>query len=122
MLWKTPCRLMNKLFEEISVCVCVRKRLERSCSDSCVFHDSCFVGSQVLPWTLHRCFSCYAERREGFDTSQTLFAFAEHELPVSSEGGGKSYAAWNQEAILKRGIRPHKIKFVALNQDSVQSH
>ena len=101
--------------------VCFRKRLARSCSDSCVFHDSCFVGSQVLPWTLHRCFSCYAERREGFDTSQTLFAFAEHELSVLSEGGGKSYAAWDQESTLKTERRPHKIKFVALSQASVQS-
>lgn len=41
---------------------------------------------------------------------------------MSSEGGGKSYAAWDQESILKRGIRPRKIKFVALNQASVQSH
>lgn len=37
----------------------------------------------------------------GFDTSQTLFAFAEHELPVLSESGGKSYAAWDQESALE---------------------
>lgn len=41
-------------------------------------------------------FFCYAERRERFDTSHTLFAFAEHKLPVLFEGGGKTYAAWHQ--------------------------
>lgn len=41
-------------------------------------------------------FFCYAERREHFDTSHTLFAFAEHKLPVLIEGGGKTYAAWHQ--------------------------
>lgn len=90
MVWKTPHRPMNKLFEEIHVCV--RKRPTRSC----VFQDTSFVGSQILTWTLHRCFSCYVERRKHFDTSHTLFAFAEHKLPVLFEGGGKTYAAWDQ--------------------------
>lgn len=79
-----------------------------------------FFWSQVLPWTLHSCFSCYAERREGLiphkhcllllNTNSLCCLRVEESLMLP----GIKSQLWKRR-------RPCKITFVALNQAGVQS-